>query len=392
MALSNILKACLFTPFSNGRMGLPICLEGEPGIGKSAIIEELCAHYGLSCFTLTASDRDPTDFSGLPFPDSSHTRVTRLVEDWLADVFTWQRGVVFIDELSTVPGVVQAVLLRAIRSGVFAGKETPKGIRYIAAMNPSEIAAGGHKISQPLANRFGWVEFPPPTPDMWSEYMMRSGPDVTVEPMDAEDEEKRVATLWTNEYAKAVGLMTSAVRKIGPHMLFNKPENNDPNASRAWTSPRTMEYATRAIASAAVHGLSSADADTLLTGFVGNATALELIAYQKEADLPDPGDVLDGQIKFKHNPKRIDKTWAVLNSCVTLVTSPKCDNQKARTEQMWLILDDVADDAQDIVGGPARALLKSGCARGVKQAFKVLQKIAPMLDAAGINWQTNDAA
>lgn len=390
MSLNNIIKAALFTPFSNERWGLPLCLEGEPGVGKSAILEELAVQFGLNVFTLTASDRDPTEFSGLPFPDKEHHQVTRLVDDWLAEVFTWEAGVVFIDELSTVPGLVQAVLLRAIRSGVFAGKETPKGVRFLAAMNPSEIAAGGHKIAQPLANRFGWIDFPTPTPDAWSEYMMRSGPDSTVEPLDAAEEQDRVLNLWPNEYAKAVGFMTSAVRKL-PHLLFNKPQNNDPNASKAWSSPRTMEYATRAFATADVHRLSAADRDVLVRGFVGESTALELIALEKQMDLPDPSEVLDGQVKFKHKPARLDKTWAVLNACTTLVTSDKCQNLQARTSKMWEILDEVADDAQDIVAAPCRALLKSGRARGHKEAFKVLQKISSTLDAAGINWQDNAA-
>ena len=386
MALAQIIKASLFTPFSNGRMGLPLLLEGEPGIGKSAIIEELCESNGLECETLTASDRDPTDFSGLPFPDKDHKRINRLVEEWMHRMFSWTRGVVFIDELSTVPGVVQAVLLRGIRSGVFASREAPKGVRFIAAMNPSEIASGGHKISQPLANRFGWLDFPPPTVDSWSEFMMRSGPDVTAEALDADEEEKRVFGLWPTAYAKNVGLMTAAVRSL-PHTLFNKPKNNDPQASKAWSSPRTMEYATRAMAASEVHGLSEADSDTFMAAFVGEATALELIAFRNKQDLPDPAEVLDGNIKFKHDRKRIDRTWAVLSACTTLVTPTTCVNRDDRAGVMWEILEDVSDDASDLVAAPCRALLKSGLSKGQKRAFKVLGKIAPMLDAAGINWQ-----
>lgn len=386
MALANIIKAALFTPGSRGRWGLPLCLVGEPGVGKSAILEELAAHNGLNVTTLTASDRDPTDFSGLPFPNEDHTRVARLVEDWMHDMFGWERGLVFVDELSTVPGVVQAVLLRAMREGVWASREAPKGVRFIAAMNPSEIAAGGHKISQPLANRFGWLEFPVPTPEAWSEFMMRSGPDQTIEPLDAADEEKRVIAAWPSAYAKSVGLMSAAVRRL-PHTLFAKPNNNDPATSKAWASPRTMEYATRAMASAEIHKLSSMDADLFMAGFIGETIAAEIVAFRNQQDLPDPGDVLDGVEKFKHNPKRIDRTWAVLSSCTALITPTTADKRDKRAEKMWEILEDVADDAADLVAAPTRALLKSSLAKGNKAAFKVLSKIAPMLDAAGINWQ-----
>lgn len=389
MPLPQIIKAALFTPASNGRLGLPLLLEGEPGIGKSAIIEQICKANGLECTTLTASDRDPTDFSGLPFPDKGHTKVSRLVEEWMHEMFSWERGVVFVDELSTVPGVVQAVLLRAIREGVWASREAPKGVRFLAAMNPSSIAAGGHKISQPLANRFGWLDFPVPTVDSWSEFMMMSGPDTTMEALDAGSEEDRVSGLWANEYAKSVGFMAAAVKRL-PHTLFAKPQNNDPQASRAWSSPRTMEYATRAMASAAVHGLSQADSDIFMAAFIGETTASEIIAFKNTMDLPDPGDVLDGVVKFKHNRKRIDKTWAVLSSCTTLITPTTAEKRDDRAAVMWEILDDVADDASDLVAAPCRALLKNGLAKGQKGAFKVLGKIAPMLDAAGINWQAKN--
>lgn len=386
MSLAQIVKASLYTPLKHNRWGLPLLLEGQPGVGKSAILEQICAQSGLQCETLTASDRDPTDFSGLPFPNKDHTKITRLVEGWMARMFEWERGVVFIDELSTLPGVLQAVLLRGVREGVWGGREAPKGVRFISAMNPSEIASGGHKISQPLANRFGWIDFMPPTPTAWAEYMMGTGTDNVENPLNAADEEKRVMAAWPNAYATSVGAMTSAVLRLN-HLLFSKPQNGDPKASRAWASPRTMEMATRAMASGIVHNLSQADADMFMASFIGDDVASEIIAYRNKQDLPDPSEILDGKEKFVHSPKRIDRTWAVMNSCTTLLVPTNCENRTARAKVMWDMLGDIAEDVGDIAAAPTRQLLKAGLAKGQKGAFVVLKKLSPMLEAAGINWQ-----
>lgn len=390
MSVRNIIKASLFTPFSNGRWGLPLVLVGDPGIAKSAIVEEICFENGLECETITASDRDPTDFSGLPFPNADRSRVDRLVDDWMHRMFE-SKGpyVLFLDELSTLPGSVQAVCLRGVRDGVWAGRRAPAHVRSIAAMNGSDIAAGGHRISQPLANRFGWIDFPVPSVKDWAEYMMGSGPDQFTEPASATDEEKRVMERWPEAWAKAVGLMTAAMMRL-PQLLFNKPENNNPEASRAWPSLRTNEYATRALASSNIHDLKAAERDMFMASFIGEPAAIELIAWQNQQDLPNPEDVLDGRIKFNHEPRRLDRTFAVLTSCTALVTPMSCEQRHDRASRMWDLLGAVADKAPDIVAAPASRLLKAGLLKGHQNAFSVLEKISDTLEAANINWQQAD--
>ena len=367
---------------------MPICLVGEPGIGKSSIIESVAAENDLNCLTLTASDRDPTDFSGLPFPDKEHTRVTRLVEDWMHTMLGWDRGVLFMDELTTLNAQLQAVLLRGMRDGVWAGREAPKGVRFISAMNPTSTASGGHKITIPLANRFCWVDFPMPTPEEWGNFMMRSqgGLGNTKPLLKASKEEKRVMKLWDEEYAKAIGFMCSAVRKF-PDCLFNKPKNNDPQSSAAWPSHRTMEYATRSIASSVIHDLSQADADEFMAGFIGEPAAMKVISLRTSQDIPDVVRLLEGKEKFKHNSKRLDCTWAVLSACTALVVPENCKNRKKRVEVMWGVLSEVADTATDLVSGPCKALVDAQLHIGSKEALRVLSKIAPLLDAAGIAWR-----
>ena len=49
-----------------GRAGVAVCLWGDPGIGKSSLIEAAAAADGVPCETVIGSLREPSDFAGLP--------------------------------------------------------------------------------------------------------------------------------------------------------------------------------------------------------------------------------------------------------------------------------------------------------------------------------------
>jgi MoxR-like ATPase len=93
---------------------LPVLLWGEPGIGKSARIEQLAAGLGVPLETVIASVHEPSDFAGLPVigNDPAGTGVTMAPPDWAVRLAAAGHGIVFFDELSSAPPAVQAALLR----------------------------------------------------------------------------------------------------------------------------------------------------------------------------------------------------------------------------------------------------------------------------------------
>ena len=58
-ALVTVLRAA-------GRAGVAVCLWGDPGIGKSALIHAAAEADGVPCETVIGSLREPSDFAGLP--------------------------------------------------------------------------------------------------------------------------------------------------------------------------------------------------------------------------------------------------------------------------------------------------------------------------------------
>ncbi len=145
------IMICIKTPNPKGFMGVPVLLWGAPGIGKSSFIESL-AQDDYPVLTLIASLHEPTDFSGLPVAVDGKMRF--LPPDWVESFERSQKGLLFLDEISTAPPAVQAALLRLVLERRVGQYELPKGVAIVAAANPVEEAAGGWELAPPLVNRF----------------------------------------------------------------------------------------------------------------------------------------------------------------------------------------------------------------------------------------------
>jgi len=387
MDARRVLKCVWFTPGVRGRWGLPVMFEGPPGSAKTAQGEGAAAALNLHCETVIASLREPADFLGLPIPQANkagHMRVNYAPPAWAVRLTDAGRGVGFFDELNTAPPAVQAALLRCVLDGWVGDLLLPHTVRFVAAQNATHEAAGGWDLAPPLANRFGHFKWEVPDAASWADWML--GSDHTQgEPeskFDPEAEEARVLKVWAEPFAKARGLVTAFVRAKSD-LLHKQPAAGDPQASKAWPSPRTWEMATRALAGAQVHDLSPVDREELMTAFVGTAAAAELMSFVTNSDLPDPADVLDGKVKFVHDTRRLDRSVAVLSSCAAMVSPPNAAKREPRAEKLWEIVGEVVKDSADIGVQAARVLVKAKLSSLVA-ARPALVKLQPVLAAAGI--------
>lgn len=403
---NNIFLANLLTPGLNGRWGMPRVYWGPPGVAKSAKVRSLVNSLGMDCKVILASLRDPSDFNGIPVPevrsvDGKETTVmTMAPPDWAHEAAEAENCVVFFDEISTASPSVQAALLRVILDGAVGDVILPAGVRFIAAANPTDMAAGGFDMSTPLANRFGHEEvnlspdggtsFSLDDMNGWCDWMLTSGDTGTEtidDSVDIKDRQKTVMARWADEYAQArgeiVGFMHSAAG--GPSVLFKMPDVNDPRASRAWASPRSWECATRALASARIQGLSDIDTDKWLMSHVGTGPIAQLRAHMANADLPKPRDFLaSGGKGFTHDKTRLDRTMALLAGCSGLVCSMEAGSTRDQyVEALWVAMTPIAEQSTDCCVPAVRALIAKNLAFG-KAPAKPLAKMRPVLKAVGV--------
>lgn len=379
--MKRITHAALFTPLSGGRWGAPLIFWGQPGVAKTALIEEVAREAGLPCQVLSPGEHGEGAFGVVPVPQDGV--LCYPPPEWTERLDTERGGLVFVDELTTAPPALQAPLLGLIHARRIGGTVLNGHVRVLGAANPVAQAAGGYDLAPALSNRLGHIDWVAPTADEWADWLVSDagrGPNPSAPKPSPTAEEARVLELWPAAFAKAAGQMAAFVRRRSE--LHNKmPNEGDPQASRAWASSRSEELAARMLAAGVVHGLSEVETDALMSGFVGAAFVTEFATFRSAVDLPDPGDLLDGKVKFEHKPTRLDRTAAVLDSCTALVLNEKCPNRAPRVEALWEVMGKITAQAADLAAVPARLLMRAHLHTS-NAAVSTLAKLNPLMVAA----------
>ncbi len=318
--------------------GVPALLWGAPGTGKTSAVRSLATTLGWSCEVVIAAIREPSDFAGLPVVLDG--RVQFAPPLWASRLAGAERGILFLDEISTAPPAVQAALLRVVLERVVGDLHLPDGVVVIAAANPPELASDGWDLSAPLANRFchlawevdgarvargfaaGW-----PVPDRF-----------------------RLPKTWASEMLRARGLI-SAFISLRPELTC-QPPLDAATAGRAWPSPRTWEMAARLLAAADAGGARDEVRSLLVCGSVGDGAGIELLTWLVEMDLPDPELALASADSFQI-PPRGDRAHAALAAIVAAVASVPT---KSRRAAAWNIIARAAAVKPDVAVVAAQKL------------------------------------
>jgi hypothetical protein len=300
-----------------------------------------------------------------------------------------QRALIVFDEANTCAMSTQAALLRVLFEGMVGEMPMPLGVRMMLAMNPIKMSAGGRQISMPLSNRLGWIDWPAPTVENFTRFLLTGGQvgqfmnpegDIDARPIDPAHEEALVDARWDRQWALSLGTITGFLKRR-PDLLY-KPARE---GGVPWESPRTWELAARAITGSRIYGLSQTEERIAVAAYVGVGTFNEFWQWRKEADLPDPERLLDGEAQFVHNRARPDKTAAVLTSCSAIVLPEKSKMRPERAKALWRIIKDIADDATDICVPTVVAMCQNRLVAGNTDAYRVLAKMEPVMSAAGIS-------
>ncbi|MFE4972438.1 AAA family ATPase [Kitasatospora sp. NPDC056651] len=323
---------------------LPVLLWGEPGIGKTAALNQLAEALELPLTTVIASVHEPSDFSGLPVlgDDPAQQGVPMAPPDWAVRLVRAGRGLLFLDELSTAPPAVQAALLRLVLERRIGTLRLPPGVRIVAAANPRSSAADGWELSAPLANRFVHLQ--------WAhdhEVVVRGlggvWPVATLPRLDPRALPEAVALA-----RRAVcGLLTAR-----PELVHRLP-TTEARRGGSWPSPRSWDMTLRLIAFATAAGSDREVVSLLVRGTVGDGPGLELMAHMDRMDLPDPEDLLADPARAEL-PARGDLRQVVLDGVVAAVRNRP---DRPRWDAAWaLLVRALETGAPDLVVVPATTL------------------------------------
>jgi hypothetical protein len=290
---------------------------------------------------------------------------------------------VLLDELSCAPPALQAPLLGLVLDRQIGSYQLGPRVRVMGAANPPEQAAAGWDLAPPLANRFIHLQWAALSADRWADGLASEWREEPRGATSIEAEEARVLAEWPRAWASATATIGGFLRRR-PELLSKMPPAGDPAASGAWPSPRSWEAAARLYAAASIHSLSDEARDTLIAGAVGQAACIELLVWARDLDLPDPAALLDGAINWTHDPRRLDRTVAVLSACAALLSqSGAAKAPSSRQERLWALVGSVLADAPDASVPAVRQLVRARLTAH-KSARPVLARLQPVLAAAGI--------
>ena len=157
-----------------------LLIYGEPGCGKSAIIEGLARDGLYNLVQLGAASLCEEAINGFPTKDDASSVVKYTMPEWLAKIEeNYKREpekpqILFIDELTlAAPEVMNSlqILLTARALPMHASHKLPDNVVIVSATNTAEDSNEGTELSRPLKTRFMTVRMQN-TPENYKEYIL----------------------------------------------------------------------------------------------------------------------------------------------------------------------------------------------------------------------------
>jgi hypothetical protein len=368
------------------RANVPALIWGAPGIGKTAHIRKLSESLGWPLYEVVASIREPSDFCGYPVPVNGHVRLVPSAEwqDFAAHVEKTGAGILFLTEISNVAPAIQAALMRVVLDRQVGELQLPKSTRIVCDANPTAMAAGGWDLAPPLANRLLHFDWPTPSAEEWGSWLFS-------ESVRTVEESRR----WQGAEGQRVRALLAGFVHRQPGLLLDVP-GDDESRGKAWPSPRSWEACARALSEVVDPHPAELPLDMLgLIGSasVGKAAAASLTAWAKDADLPDPEEVLAKPSAWRVDTSRQDRVFATLGSVFAAVVA-KLDNGGKIPAQRWKAAWSVfgrADEAGAAAAGTAalaiplaKAAAPGGIAYNLPEPKEVIAAQAIRREALGL--------
>jgi hypothetical protein len=244
----------------------PVFLWGPPGIGKSELVEGITEELGGLMIDLRLGQMEPTDIRGIPFYNKELGKM-----DWappidLPDEETASQYpivVLFLDELNSAPGSVQAAAYQLILNRRVGKYQLPKNVVMVAAGNRESDKGVTYRMPTPLANRFIHLE------------------------MKTDFASYQIWAVKNNIHQDVVGYLSFAKQDLY--------DFDSKSSSRAFATPRTWTFVSQLLQD------SDTDDETLtnlIAGTIGEGLAVKFMAHRKiSSRLPQPEDILSGKVK-----------------------------------------------------------------------------------------------
>lgn len=167
----------------------PVFLMGAPGIGKTAIMEQIASEMGVALLSYSMTHHTRQSALGLPFIvhksyqggkvecDVSEYTMSKIIASIydLMEETGLKEGILFLDEINCVSETLAPVMLQFLQYKIFGRHRVPEGWIVITAGNPPEYNNSVREFDIATWDRLKRIDVEPDF-QIWKEYAI--GADV----------------------------------------------------------------------------------------------------------------------------------------------------------------------------------------------------------------------
>ena len=164
----------------------PVLVIGAPGIGKTAIMEQISKEMGIGLISYSMTHHTRQSAIGLPyiekktFGGKEYTVSEYTMSEIISSVYKYieesgiKEGILFLDEINCVSETLSPAMLQFLQYKTFGNTPVPEGWVIVTAGNPPEFNKSVREFDVVTLDRVKRVEVEPDF-DVWKEYALKKG-------------------------------------------------------------------------------------------------------------------------------------------------------------------------------------------------------------------------
>ena len=164
----------------------PVFLMGPPGIGKTAVMEQIASELGVGLVSYSMTHHTRQSALGLPFIVKKNYGGTEYdvseytMSEIIASVYSLmeetgiKEGILFLDEINCVSETLAPAMLQFLQYKIFGRHRVPDGWIVVTAGNPPEYNNSVRKFDIVTWDRLKRIDVEPDF-EVWKEYAVNKG-------------------------------------------------------------------------------------------------------------------------------------------------------------------------------------------------------------------------